>query len=152
MRGRRWYGMIIIRRRSADSFKIFLLCLQFLIFMNRSTLLRGKCKGNAQIYAETLKGKVPKTLGRLFEQNLKGIGNSLGNAQQGLGTLSAMLTEQRRHFWKCPNKVETQWVHFPPGLQPIGNKETPLVSCPPCLHIFQPFSVYFFEAWRFYLT
>jgi hypothetical protein len=30
-------------------------------------------------------------------------------------------------------------VHFPPGVEPIGNKETPSAYCPPHLHLFQTF-------------
>ncbi len=42
--------------------------------------------------------------------------------------------------------METRWAHFPPGLLPTGNKDSQ------CLHTFQAFSVYFLEAWLFYLT
>jgi hypothetical protein len=45
-------------------------------------------------------GNAPKSSWRPFEQNLKDIGDSLGNTQRGL---------------------ETRWVHFSPDLQLIGN-------------------------------
>ncbi len=37
-------------------------------------------------------------------------------------------------------------MHFPPGLQPVENKETTLAQCPPFIPIFQAFSVYFLEV------
>jgi hypothetical protein len=45
-------------------------------------------------------GNAHKSSWRPFEQNLKDIGNFLGNTQRG---------------------EVTRWVHFPPDLQPIGN-------------------------------
>ncbi len=78
--------------RTADGFEIFLLCLQFLILINRNTLLRGKYRGNSHIYAE-IHGEISlKALGDHLAEP-KGIGDSLGDAQRRLETFSAMLTE-----------------------------------------------------------
>jgi hypothetical protein len=38
-------------------------------------------------------GNAPESSWRPFEKNLKGIDNSLGNAQRGMETFSTMLTE-----------------------------------------------------------
>ncbi len=62
----------------------------------------------------------------ILEQYLEGTGDSLGIAQKVFEIFSAILTAQRIHFGKCPNKSGDQWAHFPWGLQPTGNKENPL--------------------------
>jgi hypothetical protein len=58
-------------------------------------------------------GNVPKSSYRPFEQNLKGIGNSLGNAKIGLETFSAMLKEYQRHLGNCPIKSGDLMGAFP---------------------------------------
>ncbi len=139
-------GWKIISTRTADGFYFFLLSLQFLFLINRNVLLRGKCKGNVQIMPR-FAGKCvySKSSRRPFEEYLKGIGNSLGNAQRVLDTFSATFTEQGYTLGNAQKEVETRWAHFPVCFQP-----TPSASCPPCLPIYQTCCADFYEARQFY--
>jgi hypothetical protein len=69
-------GYIIIEKRTADGFEIFLLCLRFLISINRNRLLRGICQENAQIYAKTS-----------WEISLRALGDHLSRTYRVLATL-----------------------------------------------------------------
>jgi hypothetical protein len=56
----------------------------------------------------------PKGYWRLFGKCPKKIGYLFRNAYRVEDTL-----------WEMPQKMETQWEHFPLGLQPMRNKGTP---------------------------
>jgi hypothetical protein len=64
-----------------------------LIVINRKMQLPGKCEENAENLCRDTLGNAPKSSWIPFEQYLKGIGDSLGNAQRVLETFSAMLSE-----------------------------------------------------------
>jgi hypothetical protein len=70
----------------------------------------------------------------------KDIGNSLGKC------LLAMLTEQRIHFGKCPNKNGDLTDAYPKG-SPANRIEGDLLGLSPTISpLFWAFSVYFWEA------
>jgi hypothetical protein len=91
--------------------------------INRNKLLLGKLKKQPNQCQDTL-GNEPKSFWRPFKQNLKGIGDYLGNAQRGWRPIQQCLQNSGDTLGNAQTKVKTPWVHFPPGLQPIGNKET----------------------------
>jgi hypothetical protein len=70
---------------------------------HKHAALREMLRKCPNLCRDTL-GNEPISSWRPFEQNLKGIGDSLGNAQRGLKTFSAMHTEKWRQdgcisFW-----------------------------------------------------
>jgi hypothetical protein len=71
-------------------------------------LLRGKCKGNAQIYAEARRKMHLKALGDLFSK----------------------LTEWRIRFEKSPNKSKDPMGTFPTGSLANRKQEDPLGLLP----------------------
>jgi hypothetical protein len=88
-------------------------------------------------------GNVSKSSWRPFEKYLKGIGDSLGNAQRVLETFSATFTSSGYTLGNAQIEVETRWAHFLACLQPIGSKDIPSAHCPVCLCIYQTCSADF---------
>ncbi len=77
-------------------------------------------------------GNAPNSSWRLFEQYLKGIGDSLTNARRVLETLSAMLNAYRvaETLGKCLYKSGDMMGTFPTGLSASRKQRDPLGLLP----------------------
>jgi hypothetical protein len=81
-------------------------------------------------------GNAAKSSWRTFEQYLKDIGDSLGNARRVLETFSAMLSEKQRHFGKWPTNSGDLTGILPTRFSVNRKQEDPLAYHLAGLHIF----------------
>jgi hypothetical protein len=77
---------------------------------------------------------------RPFQKFLKGISDSLENAQRVLKTFPAILTERWIHLGKCPNKSRDPMGAFHTGSLANRKQEDPPQPIA-CLHIFKTFFI-----------